>query len=109
MSGHEDPTPEPEDAVFDGDPWMRFDLWSGRVWSCVASGLNFALENPSEGGMMRTEVQASFCAAQFAQEMAQMVNPLASSPGGAPRSVSAPSGIPVQAILDLIIDEDDLD
>lgn len=116
MSAHEDaPTPPPADEmveveadpIFGSDPWMRFDLWSSRLWESVETGVNIAIAASGEPGPMPVGAQASFCAAQFAQEIAEMVNPL-SSDRGTP-AVAVPSAAQTQAILELLLDDGDED
>lgn len=106
MSDDLDPTviPEEIDPLLGEDPWLRFDLWAGRVWTSVETALSLAI---NDGGPMNSGAQAAFCAAQFAQEVAQMVNPLSPAASDARRSMSAPSGEQMQALLDMIMDERD--
>ena len=113
MSGHEESVPASEDEavaeeinlLLGSDPWLRFDVWTSRLWGSVENAMNFAMA--SDGGPMSPVVQASFCAAQFAQEVAEMVNPLSASANDARRSDTAPLSVPLEVIMDLIADDGD--
>jgi hypothetical protein len=90
------------------DPWMRFDLWATRAWEATERAMNTAGDGAgmlSENGLDH-RVLAMFHAAQIAKEFAEMVNPLFAATQGS-RPSSALSDIQAQAIMSMVLDDDD--
>jgi hypothetical protein len=82
---------------------MRFDMWSARSWEATQNALRIAYEIGPHEGPLDNRVVASFCAAQTAQEFAEMVNPLGP---GATAQAQLSDGT-AQAILAMVLDDDD--
>lgn len=115
MSSHEEATPfEPEgepvtveviDPILGSDPWMRFDLWTTRLWESVENAKRLSESgDPSE---MSAAVQASFGAAQFAHEIAKMVNPLSMGASEVKFVQAGPSDAAVRAMMEMLADDGD--
>lgn len=60
------------------DPWVRFDMWAGRAWEMAERASEFSIANgaPSYETGIDPRVAALFHTAEFAKEVAEMVNPL---------------------------------
>jgi hypothetical protein len=90
------------------DPWMRFDLWANRAWEATELAMSIAADRSSSMSedSIDSRILASFHAAQIAKDFAEMVNPLFAAAEGS-RSGSLPSAAQAQAILSMVLDDED--
>lgn len=95
--------PVPGEVEHGTDEWMRFDLWSARSWEATQNAVKVINESGPYEGPLDNRAVVSFCAAQTAQEFAEMVNPL--GPGATAQAQLSDSQ--TQAILAMVLDDDD--
>lgn len=97
---------EPVVQVLGSDPWMRFDVWAQRAWEAADSAIQISREGDPMSESMDSRVIASLNAAQLAKDFASMVNPLAAVLSSS-RSESVPSAGQTQAIMAMLLDDDE--
>lgn len=108
LTALEDGDDSPVAQVLGSDPWMRFDIWSGRAWEATDRATSLAIENVNTYGNDAVDgrVMALFHAAQIAKEFSDMVNPLAAVAFSG-SSGTVPSAGQAQAIMAMLLDDDD--
>lgn len=103
-------TTEPTELVAEllgSDPWLRFDLWSGRAWQATESAIDIATNGSmviSDDGLDQ-RVVALFHAAQIAKDFSEMVNPLFAATQDS-RPAAPTSDAQARAIMGMLLDDD---